>query len=142
MGRNVVFVLLLAREKRKEVAADTGLSYASNSSGTYLSQSAVHMDIVALTDGRTHKLDGIGVPLLLLGGVKGELREDVRREQSLEVWLQQSPCGLGLDAVAYKYRYGCAVATRFTYHSVKNVKIRYWHFFESHAWPDTKNSTC
>lgn len=34
MGRKVVLVLLLARENRKEVAAETGLSNASNSSST------------------------------------------------------------------------------------------------------------
>ena len=32
IGRNVVFVLLLAREKRNEVAEETGLSNASYSS--------------------------------------------------------------------------------------------------------------
>lgn len=32
IGINVVLVLLLARENRNDVAAETGLSYASNSS--------------------------------------------------------------------------------------------------------------
>ena len=41
IGRNVVFVLLLAREKRNEVAEETGLSNASYSSVNG-SQTIVH----------------------------------------------------------------------------------------------------
>jgi hypothetical protein len=52
----------------------------------------------AHTDGDSKVLDWIRFPLFLLNSVEAELREDVRRHQSLEVRLQHRPCRLRLNA--------------------------------------------
>lgn len=100
MGRKVDFVRLLAREKRKDVAADTGELKFSYSSAPL---SKLSRDIAAWA-GRTDDIADIfhwvGVPLLLPVGREGQLGEDVGSHELLKVRLQHLPCRLRLDATA------------------------------------------
>ena len=82
--------------------------------------------------------------MLLLSSSERQLRVDIVRDEVLEVRLEESPGRLGLDAMQANSAINLDLLANppATYHSVKNVKILYWHFFDSHAEPDTYSWIC
>ncbi len=73
----VIFVRLLVSERRKVVAAETGVSNASNSSTTSQRTASTRVIMLKLTNRNSDIFDRIGGPLFLLGAVEAELGEDV-----------------------------------------------------------------
>lgn len=105
IGIKVALVRLLAKENKNVVAAETGVakfSYSSEGRRCYKCTVGRGNDIKR-TDCNPNVVNRIILPQSLLSRVKGELREDERRDKSLEAGLEQSPRGLGLDAVKTPY---------------------------------------
>lgn len=102
IGIKVTLVRLLAREKRKVVAADTGvakLSYSSEARESYelLATKEGNTRNGQLTNRDTDIVHGIALPKRLAGRVEAELWEDERLDEGLRVWLEERPCRLGFD---------------------------------------------
>lgn len=105
IGIKVALVRLLAKENRNVVAAETGVakfSYSSEGRRCYECTVGIGRD-TKRTNCDPNIVNGIILPQSLLSRVKGELREDERRDKSLEARLEQGPRGLGLDAVNMPY---------------------------------------
>ncbi len=77
MGMKVIFVRLLVSERRKVVAAETGVSNASNSSATSQQTASARVIMLKLTNGNSDIFDRVSSPLFLLSTVEAELGEDV-----------------------------------------------------------------
>ena len=77
VGMKAIFVRLLASERRNEVAEETGVSYASNSSVNDVISRRTTNGRKIHADGDPQVLSGISVPLLLLARVETELRESI-----------------------------------------------------------------
>lgn len=77
MGMNAIFVRLLARESRKVVAAETGVSKDSYSSrgGVIRHRPVIWMSVLAYRE--PNIFYGVGVPLFLSRGIEAKLGEDV-----------------------------------------------------------------
>lgn len=74
MGKNVVFVRLLARENKNDVAAETGeLKFSYSSSIKSQCDSIYNGVCLVRTDGSTNVLRGIRCPQLLLAGVEAHV---------------------------------------------------------------------